>query len=148
MPSFKFILVIAGLFISVLCSAQAASDSLAIIELIKADYLALGKDDTVTIRKHCTSDYLLIENGEIWDLSKEIEHIRSMKNKPATRIDKFIYHKVSTEGKSGYAVYELESSITRAGVTNNYKWTESAILKKEKGGWKIQLIHSTKVKQW
>lgn len=72
--------MIAGLFFSVLCSAQAASDSLAIIELIKFDYLALGKDDTVTLRKHCTSDYLLIENGEIWDLSKEIEHIRSMKN--------------------------------------------------------------------
>lgn len=50
-------------------------DTAAIITLLKNDYQTLATLDTAKHREHCADDYLLIENGEIWDLKKEFEYL-------------------------------------------------------------------------
>lgn len=141
------LLTVAFFFSSVLYS-QSTGDSADIVKLLENDYKALGKSDIESRLRNCTADYLLIENGEIWTLQKEIEYMRSKQGIKTTRTDQFDFTTVKIIGQTAYAVYELRSQITRNNETKNYQWTESVIFVKPAGEWKIKLIHSTKVREF
>jgi len=59
----------------------------------------------------------------------------------------FDFHKVIIEGDVAYAVYILKSDITDKNGTRNGEWLESAVLILKDKGWKISLLHSTKINQ-
>jgi hypothetical protein len=121
-------------------------DSSEIVELLKSDYKTLESLDYKKHIEHCTEDYILIENGEIWDLKKEIDMLfKSGDNTVIKRDDVFLFKSIKVDHPYAYAVYELRSTITRNGNTKAYHWVESAIFYKVSGKWKIKLIHSTKV---
>ena len=129
---------------SCIAHAQDAKDSIAIVQVIKADYKALGENDVEARRRNCTPDYQLIEDGELWNLEKEIDFMLSRKGQSMSRTDTFHFYSLQVKGSMAFAVYDLRSSITRAGTTKYYHWIESAVLVWSGGGWKIRLIHSTK----
>ncbi len=126
--------------------AQKADDSLRIVQLIRADYKALGENDTEAHQQNCSPDYQLIEAGDLWTLQKELEYMRSKKGQPLLRTDTFHFVSVQVKGDMAFAVYDLKSAITRSGATKYYHWMESAVVVRLQGGWKIRLIHSTPVK--
>lgn len=134
-----------------LCSSvsfsQHTADSLAIMTLIQNDYATYETLDIEAHRKNCTIDYILIENGEIWSIEQEAAYMKSL-NEKSKRINQFDKVSVTVERSFAYVVYELKSQITRNNITKNYQWTESVVLRKQSGAWKIALIHSTKVKEW
>lgn len=121
------------------------SDSTEIINLLKNDYKALANLDFEEHIKNCAEDYMLIENGEVWDIKKEIEILFNLKtNSKITRQDQFDFKTIKIDGPYAYAVYELKSEITKNLNTKKYNWTETAIFYKVSEKWKIKLIHSTK----
>jgi hypothetical protein len=138
------ILAIALLNSSALYS-QSKTDSVAIVKLLRNDYLALGNSDIEAHYKNCSNDYLLIENGEIWNLEKEVEYMKTNIGSKTTRTDQLDFMTVKVSRRFGYVVYDLRTEITINGKTNNYHSIESAVLNKHSGGWKIKLIHSTKL---
>ena len=127
---------------------KAQEDSLALVQLLRGDYKTLENSDWETHQNNCAPDYLLIENGEVWDLAKEVESMKSKAGIKTTRTDQFDFKSLKVEGNQAYAVYELKSQITRDNQTNNYHWIESAIFQKISGEWKIKLIHSSLIKKW
>ena len=127
--------------------AQDAKDSIAIVQLLKADYKALGENDVESRKRNCTADYQLIEDGELWTLEKEIDFMLSRKGQSLSRADTFHIYSLQVKGDMAYAVYDLRSSITRAGNTRYYHWIESAVFLRSGRDWKIRLIHSTKAKE-
>ena len=137
----RTILLIIILFSSQDIYSQHNADSIAIVKLLQYDYVALANADIEAYLKYRTKDYLLIENGEIWDLEKEVEYMKSKIGLNTIRIDKFDFKKLYIENSFAYVVYELKSDITRNNETTKYHWTESAILNKIAGEWKIKLIH-------
>lgn len=126
--------------------AQKADDSLRIVQLIRADYKALGENDTEAHQRNCSPDYQLIEAGDLWTLQKELAYMQSKKGQPSSRTDTFHFVSVQVKGDMGFAVYDLRSAITRSGTTKYYHWMESAVMIRRQEGWKIRLIHSTPVK--
>jgi predicted enzyme related to lactoylglutathione lyase len=96
--------------------------------------------------QNCTADYLLIENGEVWDLPKELEYYHLKSGTKTTRKDKFQFRNVKVYGNIGYAVYDLQSDIIENGILKNYHWNESVMFRKLNNQWKIALIHSTPAK--
>jgi hypothetical protein len=54
--------------------AQNKSDSVAIVEVLVSDYKTMGNWDIKRHVQNCTDKYLLIENGEIWDMEKEKQY--------------------------------------------------------------------------
>lgn len=126
--------------------AQKVDDSLRIVQLIRADYKALGENDTEAHQRNCSPDYQLLEAGDLWTLQKELEYMRSKKGQPLLRTDTFHFVSVQVKGDMAFAVYDLKSSITRSGATKYYHWMESAVVVRLQDGWKIRLIHSTPVK--
>ena len=143
----RFILTLFLLTVSFLASAQDAKDSMAVVQLIKADYKALGENDVEAHKRHCTADYQLIEEGELWTLEKEIEYMLSKKGQPLVRTDTFQFISVQVKGDMAFVVYDLRSAITRSGTTKHYHWMESAVMVRSNGTWKIRLIHSTKAEE-
>lgn len=127
--------------------SQHTADSLAIMNLIQNDYATYETLDIEAHRRNCTENYVLIENGEVWSFEQEAAYMKSLNGK-SKRINQFDNVSVKVEGSFAYVVYELKSQITRNNTTKNYQWTESVVLRKQSGTWKIALIHSTKVKEW
>lgn len=83
----------------------------------------------------------------VWNFEQEAAYMKSLNGK-SKRFNQFDKVSVKIEGFFAYVVYELKSQITRNNVTKNYQWTESVVVSKKTGSWKIALIHSTKVKEW
>ncbi|HEV8080011.1 MAG TPA: nuclear transport factor 2 family protein [Chitinophagaceae bacterium] len=126
--------------------SQQTNDSMAIAQLLKDDYRTL---ETWDIGKHvanCTENYILIENGEILSLADEIKYFKKNKSRIITRKDTFNFKCIRVKGNTSYSAYYLKSDITENGNVKTYNWAESAIFRKIKGKWKIELIHSTEIK--
>jgi Domain of unknown function (DUF4440) len=132
-------------FILFTALSQQKADSLAVVQLLKNDYKTLEKFDITKHIANCTPDYMLIEDGEVWTLQKELEYFRSNANRSLTRRDYFTIYKFFTSGNTAYLVYHLKSDMNEKGKVTTKNWTESAVFKKSAGTWKIALIHSTTV---
>lgn len=139
---------ILSLFIGQGVYAQYKVDSVAIITLIQEDYKTLGNFDTLQHRRNCTYDYRLVEDGEVWNIERELAYIASKASEKQVRTNEFNFKLVTIYSTTGFVVYELRSTITRQdGTVKNYHWLETAIVRKIANRWKIALMHSTQIKE-
>ena len=141
----RYILLFFFAFLSVNVFSQGKTDSLAIVQLIIDDYKTMG---TWNLKKHienATERYLLIEKGEILNLKMEGEYFKSNAHRKIDRKDFFNFRYVRINGNFAYVVYNLKSDILENGKLKTWTWIESVIVRKIKGNWKIELIHSTSI---
>lgn len=138
----KYLLISIFMFVSG-ATAPQSKDSTAIVKLLKSDYGTMGNWDIKTHINNCTSDYLLIEEGEVWNLEKEKQYYQSNAGRVLQRKDVFTFKKIRISGDMAYAVYFLKSEMTERGVLTVKTWNESAVFRKVGGQWKVALIHST-----
>ncbi len=141
----KQLLFLCLLLISLKGVCQDKNDSTAIVQLLKGDYSTMGNWDIKTHLNNITKDYLLIENGEVWDAAKETEWYQSNAHKIISRQDYFNIRTVKIFNNVAYAVYELKSVIKENNISKTKVWNESVIFRKHGGKWKIALIHSTPI---
>lgn len=125
--------------------SQRSADSTAIINLLISDYKTLQNFDIQKHISNCTKDYRLVEDGEIWDLKKEIEYFKSNAGRSLTRKDNFSIQKVTVSGNMAFAIYILRTEIREKNQLSSKAWTETAAFQKVSGSWKIALIHSTTI---
>ncbi len=141
----KIRLLFSCLLISLHVFSQDKNDSTAIVKLLVDDYKTMGTWDIKRHTANCTKNYLLIENGEIWNMENESEHYRSNAHRIIDRKDYFDIKYVRVFGNTAYAVYSLKSDIVENGNLRTKNWNESVIFRKLDGNWKIELIHSTPI---
>ena|SRR5215831_10419368 len=125
---------------------QAKNDSTQIIKLLKDDYSTMLTNDIKKHKANCTDDYLLVEDGEIWDMAKEEAYYKSHEGRVIERTDNFDFKQIKILGNTAYTVYNLKSDIKSNGELIQKNWNESVIFRKINGEWKIALIHSTPAK--
>lgn len=125
-------------------SAQP-KDSTLIIQLLKDDYATMGTKDISAHLRNLTNEYRLIEHGEIWDIETELDSIyRSNNNASINRSDFFNIKTIKVSGDMAYAIWHLRSEFRENGkLVKERRWNESGVFRKEKGHWKIALIHSS-----
>lgn len=141
----KHSLLLLFAFIPVLVFSQNKSDSLAIVTLLKDDYSTMGNWNIAKHMQNCTANYLLIEEGEIWNMEKEKKYYKENSNRVIERKDYFTINYVRIYGNTAYAVYNLRSEIKENSTMKIKNWNESSIFRKLNGVWKIELIHSTPI---
>jgi hypothetical protein len=141
----KYKLLFVFLAVSLSMFSQAKNDSTEIIKLLINDYTTMGNWDIKTHLGNITDNYLLLEDGEIWDIKKETEYYTKNVSRVIDRKDFFDIKYVRIYGNSAYAAYNLKSDITENGVLKIKTWLESVIFRKINGNWKIELIHSTAI---
>jgi ketosteroid isomerase-like protein len=101
--------------------------------------------DKEKYRSLLTDDYRLLEDGEILDTEGDIASMPHA-DSGYTRSDVFDFRSVQVHDDTAYAVYFLRSSMTdKKNGPSNREWLESAILRRAGGGWRIALLHSTRI---
>lgn len=104
--------------------------------------------DAKNIDKYYTKDFLLLEHGEVWNndtianyLNKAI--LRQPKPKRVNTIEVIeikVVNKRAWIAYHNYATFSVDDTIVRKA-----HWLESAVVVLTEEGWKLELMHSTRV---
>ena len=122
----------------------APDDPSAVKRSVADFYAAYSGFDKEKYRALLTEDYLLLEDGELLDIDGDIAGMPSPETHPR-RKDVFDFRSVKIQGDFAYAAYFLSSDISDDKGTRTRQWLESAILRRSGRGWRMALLHSTKV---
>lgn len=127
------------------------SDEKAVQDLIQNSFDAIFSEyDANQLGDFYTSDFLLLEHGEIWDLDIIRDHLSRAKQNPnpATRTNRFEFIRTVVEGNRAWVAYHNYATITRDGqVLQELYWLESATAIRTAQGWRLDMLHSTRVKK-
>jgi ketosteroid isomerase-like protein len=124
--------------------AWSADDEAAVKQSVEGVYAAFSAFDKQKYRALLTEDYLLLENGELLDLEGDVAMMATA-DSGHRRVDAFDFRSVKVHGDTAYAVYFLKSEITDKKGARNLEWLESAILRRAGSGWRMALLHSTRI---
>ena len=105
-----------------------------------------GGGDSTKILNYHTSDFIILENGEVWDNDRIKEFMRKKLagQKDITRINKMDYISIEKYGPSIQMAYHNFADFMRSD-TLAYKgrWLESATAIETEEGWRLKSMHST-----
>jgi ketosteroid isomerase-like protein len=141
----KIILVLLIVSVCTL-TVWAGDDEDAVKQAVKNYYyLYFVKMDKDAYRSILTDDYQFLENGELFEADGDIAAMPDP-DSGYERTDTFDFRYVKIEGDIAYAVYFLKAEIKdKTNGTINKEWLESTILRRSGDGWKIALLHSTRI---
>lgn len=95
-----------------------------------------------------TPDFLLLEQGEVWDMEfiKTYLGDRSKNPTPVVRTNRFEFIKTEVFGNRAWVAYHNWATFTKEGTApREVYWLESASAIRTSEGWRLELLHSTRV---
>jgi hypothetical protein len=119
--------------------------------LIEQSFQDIWSDlDTARIRTHHTEDFILLENGMVWNNDSIVNYLlgeqQRMLEGQYRRENRFQFVKSVQRQNTIWVAYQNYGTWIRGVDTlGKAHWLESAIAVKEKGQWKLQQLHSTRV---
>lgn len=104
--------------------------------------------DSEKIDKYYTKDFLLLENGEVWNNDSIAKYLdKAILRKPnPKRINSIEIIEIKIAGKMAwvayhnYATFSIDDKITRKA-----HWLESATAVLTENGWRLEMLHSTRI---
>lgn len=131
---------------SVSLSAQPSGQDREVRQPIVKLFDALSDRNAAAVRSECTDDVRFYEYGNAWPVDTLID-LAITKNTAADfkRINTFEFLNTTIAGNAAWVTYNLQSDITRNGKNSSIHWQETVILVHGQNGWKIRVLHSTRV---
>lgn len=109
---------------------------------------ALSNRDSVSLKLYCTSDILLFENGQVWNIDTLIKKAILLNTAvDFRRTNDFDFINTEVNENTAWVSYNLQSVKTTNGKQGFVQWMETVVLVKEKRLWKIKVLHSTLIKR-
>lgn len=150
------ITILSLLFSSLLLAQSAAEDEFK--KIVENSFQEIWSNmEEPKISKYYTEDFILLEDGEIWNndsVRVAIKDIKSRFESPENkmhnfeRINKFEFIKSYSDANSGWIAYHNHADILMNGNSiAKIHWLETATFIKEKNGWRMNLLHSTPFKE-
>lgn len=139
-------LLVLMLFIASSTVVYAQKEKSEIEAAIAGFFNGLSLVDTDTLQYHTTSDFHLLEDGHVWNLDTLIAKVMPRKNSKIQRTNSFVFIKTERKGDMAWVSYNNTADFRLGEKQQTVKWLESAVLIRKKGRWKIQMLHSTKLK--
>jgi len=138
-----FCVILFALFFNINVFCQKEKDS---IETTIAKFFdGLAEIDANKLKANATDDFLLLENGHVWDMDTLINKMNDPKNAGIKRVNKFQFIRTEQNGNIAWVSYHNTADFSLNEKKQTVNWLESAVLRKDNGGWKIKLLHSTRV---
>ena len=138
-----FCLVLFILFFNVNSFCQKEKDS--IEASISKFFDCLSEIDTNKLKAYTTDDFILLENGQLWNIDTLVNKMSDPKNAGIKRVNKFQFIKTEQNGNVAWVSYHNSADFSLNEKKQTVNWLESAVLEKKNGRWKIKLLHSTRV---
>lgn len=102
--------------------------------------------DMGSIRQNTTKDFLLLEDGELWNLDTVTIKLSQFKGVNFSRKNSLHFIKSEIKGNTAWVAYNNTADMTINGQQMTIRWLESAVLIKEGKTWKVKMLHSTTLK--
>lgn len=127
--------------------AQSADDQKAVQQTVTAVFDALSNRNASDLRSNCTADVRFYEYGQTWTVDTLI-NLAITKNTATDfkRGNKFDFINTTVKGDVAWATYKLQSDINQNGKSVSVYWMETVVLVQENKKWKINVLHSTRLK--
>ena len=138
-----FCLVWFILFFNVNSFCQKEKDS--IEASISKFFDGLSETDANKLKAYTTDDFILLENGQLWNIDTLVSKMSDPKNAGIKRVNKFQFIKTEQNGTVAWVSYHNSADFSLNEKKQTVNWLESAVLQNENGRWKIKLLHSTRV---
>ena len=106
--------------------------------------------DTSSLARLHTEDFLLLEHGEVWTNDSIINYQRNamvgMKEQGYQRTNRMEFLTTESSGDLAWTAYHNYGTWTVGkDTTGQAHWLESAVALKTAEGWKLKMLHSTRV---
>ena len=129
--------------------AKVQNDEEQLRQLIQNSFDEIFSDlDTASIRKFYTDDFLLLEHGEVWNndtITSYMLRAAPAENRPV-RTNRFEFIEVKVNGNTAWLAYHNYATLNYPdGRERKLYWLESATAVKTARGWKLDMLHSTRV---
>jgi len=115
-------------------------------QVITRFFDALSVTNIPQMKAEVSDGFILLENGEIWTIDTLANKISRPKPQGYLRQNSFDFLSTKIEKNRAYVYYKNKAEITSKTRNATVKWLESAILRKEKGRWRMDFMHSTPMK--
>lgn len=106
--------------------------------------------DTAKISKYHTQDFLLLEHGEVWNNDTIANYLKKVRlqEKIPTRINKIEFIDTKISENRAWVAYHNYATISIDGkVVADLHWLESATAVLTPNGWKLDMLHSTRIRK-
>ena len=125
------------------------TDEVLIKELIENTFQGIFSDlDLQALDVYLTEDFLLLETGEVWDMEKMRNYLKSAGKSQTKRVNSFDFIEIKIAGKMAWVAYYNTAEFWKGEeIVREMNWIESATAIHTEEGWKLQMLHSTKVKE-
>jgi ketosteroid isomerase-like protein len=151
MKKLLFLLFFLGSHLATYAQQKALSDEIQIQNLIQESFDSLFSTfNADAIERYYTKDFILLEDGEIWDNEFIKNYFNgAIKKQPIpTRVNKFDFIKTEVDGNMAWIAYNNYATISRNGeIIRDIHWIESAVAIKTPDGWRLKMLHSTPAKK-
>lgn len=125
-------------------SASAQEPDSSPFGAVKALFASMSAFDYAGMRSIVTGDFQLLEVGEVWDIETLIAAI-APGDGPYERRNYFSLIRVESNDDTAWVSYWNRATFESPDSSSERAWLESAVLIRADGGWKLQLLHSTRV---
>lgn len=125
-------------------ATAAAADDHPAFTPVKQLFAAMSAHDGPAMHATATSDFQLLEHGEVWSMQKLVEAVQP-NGKPYQRDNFFQQIHAHQQHNMAWISYWNKAQINRDGTTRTVVWLESAVLIMTNDQWKIQMLHSTRL---
>ena len=116
------------------------------IEAVIARFFdGLSYTDSSLLKQTTTMDFILLEDGEVWNMDTLIRKIGT-RREGVKRVNAFEFIESGQDGKIAWTNYFNTAVFSFNEKKQTVRWLESAILRKEKGKWRIYQLHSTRIR--
>ena len=127
------------------------SDTTRIKNLVKDSFDELwSKLDSKHIDKYYTRDFLLLENGEVWNNDSIKNYLDNAKlRKPIPkRINRIEIIEIKIANNTAWVAYHNYATVyIDDKIVRNAHWLESATAILTENGWKLEMLHSTRIEK-
>ncbi|MDA8692886.1 hypothetical protein N9L92_02405 [Saprospiraceae bacterium] len=109
-----------------------------------------GGVDSTKISKYHTDDFIILEQGEVWDNDRIKQFMRKQleNENRALRINKMKYVSIEKYGPSITMAYENYADfVVNDSIVGKAQWLESALAVETEDGWRLKMMTSSRLKK-
>ncbi len=140
--NFKSLLVSGLLFLAACRSGKTNEDPDLLNDVLASYFKGIEQKDTAKLKSLVTDDFILFEDGDIWNNDSAFKNIR--RHLPFTVKYRLAEIRTHVDGNSGDMVYTNHADfVFRDSTKRSIDWLESATFRKTAEGWKINFLHLT-----
>ena len=140
------------LFSTTISFGQASNDAnkASIKNLVLESFNEIwSKLNSKNIDKYYTTDFLLLENGEVWNndsITNYLNYAVLLKSNPI-RINTIEIIEIKVARKKAWIAYHNYATFSSDDkIVRKAHWLESATAILTQKGWKLEMLHSTRIK--